>query len=394
MNSYTFTVDNKFEYVFKSKNDLKEKSMQHLLKKAHGIRNYIKCKCIKDKTLYLQVKKINDVYYLAKYPNSEEHDINCIFHSFIKDFISEDENGVTYKPIIFEETSSTKEYTKSELDFERAKRNTFYSFCHDLISTANKIAFFSANKNKTELQNYTFQNFCYSYYISLKNIKVSRYGNLLNYIKKTDGVYFEYGIINEDLVGNLEFSHFIDEDILNINLNKISLDFNTKEYTLKEKTAKINYRRLKIAKELVFKYNIAPVPYFYNAIYKDGIIVRFYITPIYFDNFNICFTNNRNESSFVEHLFIKNKPFIKPISNNEIDSIYPSKIGISSINKIPHIIYQPSFLLFENNKIIIVEVIESKYKKYLYKKENYYRSLKNRFNFFDFLFVDKHGKEI
>jgi hypothetical protein len=393
---YIFTVDNRLEYYFKSKNDLKENSMQNVLKEAHGRRNYIKCKCITEKDLFLQVKKINDLYYLAKYPNSEEHNQNCIFHSYTKDFFNEDENGVIYRPLIFEDVETKLNNKDTSIgDYENAKMNTFYAYCHDLISSANMISFFKANKNKRELNNYSFQDFCSSYYLSLKTIRISKFGHLLNYIKEKKESYFEYGIISEDIVGNLEHINFNPDDIIDINLNRIILDFNTKEYKLVLKTGKIKYKRLEISKKLVTNYSIVPIPYFYNAIYKNGVIIRLYISPIFFDEYNICFVKSRNENIYAEYLFKEGIPFIKPISNNEIDFIYPSKLGLPShFKKIPHIVLKPSFLLFQDNSIIIVEVTDKRYTKYLYKKKNYFEMLQKKFSFFYYKFVDKEGNNL
>lgn len=380
-------------YTIKSKNDLKKKSLQNILKNYHLQKNEIRCKCDLKKHLYLQVKKIGNSYYLAKYPKSEEHNSSCIFHSLVNEFINENEDGISYKTSIFDETIPTSSSDTNAISKENVKTNTYYSFCHDLIAVANIKAFFIANKNKKNLINYNFQQFCQAYFNAFRNCSIVSHNNAYEYFKGNKQFKFEYGIVQSDIVGNLEHIKADDKDKVTIELSPIYYDVNNSSYEVKRKRAEVQFKRLKIAKKLVVNYsNIVAVPYFYNAVYKDNVIVRLYLSPIFFDNHNICFVESHYERRFVEKLFRNNTPFIRPISNDEIDSIYPYKIGLpNTLYKIPHIIYNADFLLFEDSYINIVEVSgynNKDYQELLNKKGNYYQSLCDKYAFFKYSFYD------
>lgn len=380
-------------YTIKSKNDLKKKSMQNVLKKYHLKKNEIRCNCNLDKELYLQVKNIGNSFYLAKYPKSQEHNSDCIFHSFANEFINQNEDGVSYKASIFDETKPNTNENQESRDRENARSNTYYSFCHDLIAEANINAFFIANKKQKNLVNYNFEQFCQAYFNALRNSKIVSHNNAYDYFKGNKEFKFEYGIINSDIVGNLDLIKKDDKDEVSIDVNPIFYNVNDSSYELNTKTSRILFKRLRIAKNLVVNFsNIIAVPYFYNAVYKNGIIVRLHITPIYFENNNICFIESSYERNFVHKLFEKDVPFLRPISNDEIDSIYPYKLGLpESLYKIPHIIYNADFLLFEDNYINIIEVSGysfSDYKELLNKKANYYQYLCNTYAFFKYSIYD------
>jgi hypothetical protein len=382
------------DYSFNSKNDLKQNSMQYLLKSVHLKTNAVRCKCDMNKELYLSVKKIGNLYYLAKYPKSEEHHSQCVFHTLINDLLQIEDENIAYKSSIFEEPEQNSEESKSSRHpHEQAKRHTFYMYCHDLISQANKIAFLMANKNSKELQSYKRDNFFKAFYAACMDVKIVGNGNVINYCKKNKGSFFEFGIVPYDIVGNL--------DLLNCSNNNevFEIDLNPVSYILKEKKSSIGYGRLKTAKKLVTNFsNITAIPYFYIAVYNNRKIVRFYIAPIYINNEYICFVDSGYEREYANWLYQNNIPFIKPISNDELDMIYPYKIGLPQyVKKIPHIVYRSDFILLKKGHIIIVEVSgynDIKYQKLLNKKSRYYQMLCDKHLYFKFMIVDGKSMEV
>lgn len=381
-----------YEYSFKSKNDLQKFSMQKVLEKYHFKKNSIRCKCDMKKELYLEVRKIGLKLYLAKYPKSEEHSPECIFHSLSKEFM--DEETRTYNSAIFQEPIDGENKGSRKSQRESVARSTFYSFSHDVIANANIRAFFISNKNRVYPRNYNFNNFCRAYYLSLKEMKIKGHEDIYEYCKKSNHTKFEHGIIFEDVVGNLECANYNDDELIDIKLNPISFDKSLYEYSTYKKTAAIKFKRLRLAKKLVQNYNnITPIPYFYNAVYVNGVIVRLFIAPIYFDKENFSFVDSAYERNYAKRLFKENSTFLKPISNNEIDSIYPIKIGLPGVlNKIPHILPKADFLIFANRAINIVEVAgylnDSEYVKHLEKKERYYQKLHDNYSFFTYSIID------
>jgi hypothetical protein len=382
-------------YTFNSKNDLKQSSMQNVLMSVHKQNNAVRCSCDMSKELYLSVKKIGKKYFLAKYPKSQEHHPQCIFHSLINELLQIEDDEIGYKSSILEEPEPNSEKSNSsEFPKESAKRNTFYMFCHDLISQANKVAFLMANKQSKNLYNYNKDDFFRAFLKAAKSIKIVGSGNVLEYCKKNKGTTFEYGIVPYDIVGNLDVLSIKDNnELIEIDVERIYFDVDAKEFMSVPKKARITFKRLKLTRNLVMNLgNVTAAPYFYIAVYNKGVMTRFYISPIYEDEENICFVDSGYERAYAQSLYANETVFIKPIGNDEVDILFPFKLGLPTyVDKIPHILYKSDFLLFTNGRINIVEVSgydKEEYQNLLKKKERYYQNLHEVYLFFEYTVVD------
>jgi hypothetical protein len=394
-------MDNKFKvvssgyiYSFNSKNDLQSNSMQNVLKNCHKVINNIECQCDTSKKIYLIVRKVNNKYYLIRHSKTHEHSNDCIFNSLNQEFIDDNNNEVKYNSAIFDEVKGDNKSVVGSNTKEHAKNYTFNMFSQELISNANKGSFLSSLKNHDykDLENYNFQTFCKNYLAYLYNSKISK-TSFKEFFFKGEFRY-EFGIVKDDIFGKINSADVNDEDIIEINLNYISLNDN-KRFALKSKVSRIKFKRLRILKKLVQNFNnTTSVPYFYNAVYKNGVIVRMYIKPVYFNEEYICFVDSGYERNYAEYLYENKIFFLKPISNDELETIYSSKLGIdfySKSFKLPHIVYTSDFILFKNNEINIIEVSgynDNAYKAHLTKKEDYYQLLHNKYSFFKFTTID------
>jgi len=378
----------KHDYSIKTKNNLQSDSMQRILDKHHKVHHSIRCKCDMTKELYLSVKQFGKKFALARYPKSEPHQSYCLYFSEKDKYVDVDEKGTTYKSKIFDEPedgTSSKSTAKRDTD-EEARRYTFYNFCDDLIADACTYAFNKKNANSSELRNFNFNDFCWTYSKIMKQANVARYGNVIEFCKKNNDFNFEYGVITNDFISSLDPSTQKDKDIVNVKLNPIRYENTngTQWKTDLTKSANIGFKRLRIASKLVkiFDNYINP-PYFYTAIYKKGIIVRFHIVPIHFDMTNITFVESNYERNYAKSLYEDGIVFIKPLSNNELYSIKASNISSECV-KPPHIIYHPDFLELVDNKLLITEVSGFKNKAYvdlLEKKMRYYDKLGDDYSY-------------
>lgn len=403
------------EMNFTTRNEFKTKHYQELLIQYHKKQNSIRCKCDLTKELYLSVGK-KKRYYLSKYPKGEEHYATCIFNSYAESLTNDGDN-TAYKIDIFSEPKVTTppNVGRREIDKNKeiARRTTYYQYCNDLISYANQTAFYMANKieqrqnSSLGINNFTFDNFCRAYYLALKNINIIKNGNILDIQKDNQNFRFNYGIISdikslEEIFRTLEDLN--DEDIVKIPVEMISYDYKNNCSILKNDFLKMTKKRFKIAFKLVKNEgtnSFKVPPYFFSASIENGITVRFHLSLISLEENQICFVDSSYERNFAKYFFRNSDKYImlKPLTNNEIDKLIPSIIGLPSIlDNIPHIEYNPDFLLLDGNFINIIEVSgynnREEYKLHMEKKMRYYQKLCDNYSFFKYTVYSGRTKKI
>lgn len=374
------------EITFKTRSDLKKEDNQKKLLPLYKEQHAIRCMCDESKELYLYVKEKGVV---AIYPKSEEHNDSCPFFSDRKYFI--DEESAEYKTSIFKELDSKYiSKSKNENGKEKSQRLTYYDFCRDMIANASLVAFLYDYDKYNRINNITFNQFCFSYFKELDNIKFAGGKvSVKSFFKNNNEYKFEYGILRND-INAIDVTN--DSDIYNLELNYIYYNSQSKKWDTRNKYAQISGKRLRLSKQLVQIWNnyIEP-PYFYTAVYHNNVIVRFHIMPIYLNDKRIVFVESNYERNYASKLLEEGTVFIKPISNDEVSKIKPEFVN-NNCKFIPNIKFHPDFLEFVDNKMIITEVsgfTNNNYVKHLDRKMRYYNEyIKKKEIFFSYKCVD------
>lgn len=381
-------------YFINTKSDLQSETMQRILSVNHSLKitnKTIRCGCVGDdgSPLYLANKKApkTNQYYLSLYPNSFAHSSECCFCKENELFMDTNDGVSEYNSKIFLEvdTSNNKSTLKGDLNVEKAKANTFVSFCLDLITMTMKDTYKEISKKDDK--KYDFSLFCKKYKRNLLNMKIKGNKNIYDIMNSNEGYYFSNGIIESPfdnnvtnrLSENIEVSNDELETLTTIELRSIYWNNVNNCYNLSSpKLYSIELRRLLLSFKNVqiFKNHIQP-PYFYNLVMYYGKIVRLHIYPIYFSETEnvITFVESDYERKYAQKLHTENVEFIKPINGFEFDELYP---------KYPHFKFRPDFILLNSSNTTIVEVSgfekDETYQKHLLVKEKYYNYLAQNTN--------------
>ena len=363
-NQLIIKVDSK-NYIFKAKEEIQNQKFQEVLKKAKENNLQIFCQC---NNVRMQVKKINDKFYLSSYPNrKKQHSIFCDFSGSIYDFYKKEEDKIVLSNLnLFLETSnsSSKEGTSSK---EIQKTVKFYSLILNLLDSSYAQSFNFKNKGKDRISG------------DLENPELELV--FKNFIKN---------FINLKLKNGYDFYETFKEKGLSFKLGKV---YQIGENFIKTKTYfKGNFQTevVKIKENIlenalknvqIFENKINP-PYFFFLIKKKRTVQRLFLYPIVDSEYFLPVESELEREKVKK--FAEKYPVYKSILTNSINSVLTKKYS-SIYNRDNDIIPRPDLFVFTENEIVIVEIVGMKNdKKYLQRvkeKEVFYKNLPKPFKY-------------
>ena len=329
-------------------------------------------------------KSPNDIFFLSNLPhNGFKHSIDCPFYNHIENLTDSEDR---YKDLIFKElnyldfSKATEEETKEYNEKNAHRKNTFNSFCIDMISESISKAFNISNSGTKERDKLvypkckTFLN-CFSYLIN-NNIFLSK-GSIKDSLDEKSSFY--YGVIEDNILEQL--NEFKKE--YSIILPSIKKEFNDEgkfiNYKILDFNFNISKRNLESTAQLVKNFNhFIKHPYFFMAVVKKNKIVRFFIKPVYFNKEYIVFVDSGYERNYSKTLLDDKKPFIKPLKNSCFSKIRGELVNYKineDVSKRAFLQFIPDFIEFEKENIIITEVSgyeNEDYQNHLKRKEKHY----------------------
>jgi len=198
---------------FNSKIELRKNDyFQNILKKYHHEHKEnkisLKCNCTNEKVDMSCKKSPNDIFFLSNLPfNGFKHSLDCPFYNHLENLTDTEDK---YRELIFKELdfidfSKANENEKKEYNEKSSHRkNTYNSFCIDVISESMSKAFNKLNAKIEKRENLIYPDYnnflnSFSYLISKNNLLAK--GSIKESLEENSSFY--YGVIKENILEQL-----------------------------------------------------------------------------------------------------------------------------------------------------------------------------------------------
>lgn len=379
------SIDNDNLYLDK-RSDVGLPYIQNKLSIAYDQRKQVICHCA---FVPMYVKKYGRVYKIASYPyRANEHKENCIFSDNVSYYAEDGRyylgsiNLLTYsdepskKKVILEEreqyaakNSSVHLELPDEQDEERYKiYKSFSNLMYDIVSDAYTWGFNFVNKGVSRSES-----------TKLKNPTLPLVSNKVMEILTNDIV----------LPGKQDVKHVIDSYMLHLYCGVI-LDYEIEDkYVICRSFGTkfyIDIRLWEQASKMLFikSYkNIIQPPYFYVSLRRENRVIKFWMLPIANSSYFAPVDSNL-ERSEINALMNDGKVLFKPLLCNDYLTIF--RMAYDKLKPLIKAAARPDIILFDDNKIKIIEVVDSGvldkddiYRRRLEQKKEYYASLTDPF---------------